>query len=87
MDVTKLRTAIADAEKAAIDQAVKDGKLTQAQADLLKVNIKPENVYQPRGTLALHRGGFGGFDWLGGWDGFGGMGDHSAGASANDSRK
>jgi hypothetical protein len=44
VDVTKLRTAIADAEKAAIDQAVKDGKLTQAQADALKANIKPENI-------------------------------------------
>jgi len=44
VDVTKLRTAIADAEKAAIDQAVKDGKLTQAQADTLKANLKPENI-------------------------------------------
>jgi uncharacterized protein YidB (DUF937 family) len=44
VDVTKLRTAIADAEKAAIDQAVKDGKLTQAQADELKAKIKPENI-------------------------------------------
>ena len=44
VDVTKLRTAIADAEKAALDQAVKDGKLSQAQADALKANIKPENI-------------------------------------------
>ena len=44
IDVAKLRTAIADAEKAAIDQAVKDGKLTQEQADKLKANIKPENI-------------------------------------------
>lgn len=43
-DVTALRTAIADAQKAAIDQAVKDGKLTQAQADQMKANIKPENI-------------------------------------------
>jgi hypothetical protein len=44
VDVTVLRTAIADAEKAAIDQAVKDGKLTQTQADTMKANIKPENI-------------------------------------------
>ena len=43
-DVTALRTAIANAQKAAIDQAVKDGKLTQAQADQMKANIKPENI-------------------------------------------
>jgi hypothetical protein len=44
VDVTKLRTAIADAGKTAIDQAVKDGKLSQAQADTMKANIKPENI-------------------------------------------
>lgn len=44
VDATTLRNAIADAEKAAIDQAVKDGTLTQAQADSLKANIKPENI-------------------------------------------
>lgn len=44
VDVAKLRAAMADAEKAAIDQAVKDGKLSQAQADAMKANLKPENV-------------------------------------------
>ncbi len=44
VDVTKLRTAIADAEKAAVDQAVKDGKLTQAQADSIKAKITPDNI-------------------------------------------
>jgi uncharacterized protein YidB (DUF937 family) len=44
VDVTRLRTAIADAEKAAVDQAVKDGKLTQAQADSIKATITPENI-------------------------------------------
>lgn len=67
VDVTKLRTAIADAEKAAIDQAVKDGKLTQAQADMLKANIKPENI-------DLNRFGFGGPNGLGGPNGRGGRG-------------
>jgi hypothetical protein len=44
VDVTKLRTAIADAEKAAIDQAVKNGTLSQTEADSVKANIKPENI-------------------------------------------
>jgi len=52
VDVAKLRTAMADAEKAAIDQAVKDGKLSQAQADAMKANLKPENI-------DLNRRGFG----------------------------
>ncbi len=51
VDVTKLRTAIADAEKAALDQAVKDGKMTQAQADALKANVKPENIDLNRKSL------------------------------------
>jgi hypothetical protein len=51
VDVTKLRTTIADAEKATLDQAVKDGKLTQAQADALKANIKPENIDLNRKSL------------------------------------
>jgi hypothetical protein len=60
VDVTKLRTAIADAEKAAIDQAVKDGKLTQAQADKLKANLKPENI-----DLTRNRWGLGMPGWQG----------------------
>ncbi len=44
VDVTKLRTAIADAEKAAVDQAVKDGTLTQAQANAIKANLTPDNI-------------------------------------------
>lgn len=51
VDVTKLRTAIADAEKAAIDQAVKDSKLTQAQADSLKAGLTPDNIDLNRGGL------------------------------------
>lgn len=58
VDVTKLRTAIADAEKAALDQAVKDGKLTQAQADALKANIKPENIDLNHRSLTLPPGRF-----------------------------
>ncbi len=44
VDVTQLRTAIANAEKAAIDQAVKNGQLTQAQGDSMKANITPDNI-------------------------------------------
>jgi uncharacterized protein YidB (DUF937 family) len=61
VDVTKLRTAIADAQKAVIDQAVRDGKLTQAQADTLKANIKPENINVNRRVIAQGmRGGLNG---------------------------
>lgn len=70
VDVTKLRTAIAEAQKAAIDQAVKDGKLTQAQADTMKANLKPENIDLNRRGL-----GFGLHDRFGGKGvPFGGMG-------------
>lgn len=58
VDVMKLRTAIADAQKAAIDQAVKDGTLTQAQADTMKANLKPENVDLNRYGFGFGRGGF-----------------------------
>lgn len=88
VDVTVLRTAIADAEKAAIDQAVKDGKLTQAQADTMKANIKPENI-------DLNRFGFGGRggpnglsapNGLGGRNGFGnpnGLGGRGSAPNGN----
>ncbi len=78
VDVTKLRTAIADAEKAALDQAVKDGKLSQAQADTLKANIKPENVdLNRRGFGMSPRDGMRGM--MGGLDGFGGPGANGFG--------
>jgi hypothetical protein len=61
VDVSKLRTAIADAEKAALDQAVKDGKITQAQADSLKTNLTPDNIDLNRRGLGFPfgSGGFG----------------------------
>ncbi len=75
VDVTKLRTAIADAEKAAIDQAVKDGTLTQAQADSLKANIKPENIDLNRHTFGFAGcGASGGSQPLGNRGKSGGMG-------------
>lgn len=57
VDVARLRTAIADAQKAALDQAVRDGKLTQAQADALKARITPENVDLNRRSLDWPLGG------------------------------
>lgn len=73
VDVTKLRTAIADAEKAAVDQAVKDGKLTQAQADTIKANIKPENIdLNQRYRGVGPRNGLGGLDRFDDFDRFGG---------------
>jgi hypothetical protein len=72
VDVTKLRTAIADAEKAAIDQAVKDGKLSQTQADTMKANIKPENIDLNRFLLPLD--GRGGRNGMGNPNGPGGRG-------------
>lgn len=71
VDVAKLRTAIADAQKAAIDQAVKDGTLrvTQAQADAMKANLKPENIDLNRPGFG-GRGGFG-FDRFDRFDGKG----------------
>jgi len=66
VDVLKLRTAIADAQKAAIDQAVKEGKLTQAQADKLKANLKPENIDLVRGWHGIGQSAGWGF-WKGGF--------------------
>jgi hypothetical protein len=72
VDVTKLRTAIADAEKAAVDQAVKDSKLTQAQADSLKAGLTPDNIDLNRDGL---RGGpFSGQPGRGFGPGMNGMG-------------
>jgi hypothetical protein len=65
VDETKLRTAIGDAEKAALDQAVKNGKLTQAQADALRAKIKPENIDLTR-TFAQLTSGPGAGRFLGG---------------------
>jgi hypothetical protein len=44
VDPNKVKQAIVDAEKAAIDQAVKDGKLTQARADQLKAQLDPSKI-------------------------------------------
>lgn len=44
VDPAKVKQAIVDAEKAAIDQAVKDGKLTQARADQLKARLDPSKI-------------------------------------------
>ncbi len=49
VDVTALRTAIANAEKDAVDAAVKAGELTQAQGNALKARLTPDNIDLVRG--------------------------------------
>lgn len=44
VDAAKVQVAIADAEKAALDRAVKDGLITQAQADQRKAQIDPTKI-------------------------------------------
>lgn len=85
VDVTKLRTAIADAEKAAVDQAVKDSKLTQAQADTLKAGLTPDNIDLNRGfgggpfPGGAGRGMGPGMNGMGQMDPFGGRMDGQSG--------
>jgi len=62
VDATSLRTAIADAAKAAVDKLVKEGTLTQAQGDAIKANIKPENINLNARSLILPWGGGTGLD-------------------------
>ena len=66
VDPSKVQNAIADAEKAALDRAVKDGLMTQARADALKAQIDPSKIdlSRPRlgglpGRGAFPRFGFG----------------------------
>ncbi len=56
VDPTKVQQAIADAEKAAIDRAVTDGLMTQANANALKAQIDPTKIDLTKPGL-----GFGGF--------------------------
>lgn len=81
VDVTKLRTAISDAEKAAVDQAVKNGQLTQAQGDALKANLAPNNINLTRRFFGPGNGvGRGGMRGRGGPGmGPGGMGPQAPG--------
>jgi len=44
VDQAKIKQAIVDAEKAALDQAVKDGKLTKDRADALKAELDPSKI-------------------------------------------
>jgi ribosomal protein S20 len=69
VDPSKVQQAIADAEKAALDRAVKDGLMTQAQADALKAKIDPNKIdlSRPRwgGAQPPGRGRFFGPGWFG----------------------
>lgn len=44
VDPNKVKQAIVDAEKAALDQAVKDGKLTKERAEQLKAKLDPSKI-------------------------------------------
>lgn len=55
----KLTTALKDASAARIDQALKDGKITQAQADELKARIQSGDAPLLGPPGFGHRGGFG----------------------------
>jgi hypothetical protein len=44
VDEAKVKAAIADAEKAALDRAVKDGFITKERADALKAKIDPSKI-------------------------------------------
>jgi hypothetical protein len=44
VDEAKVKTAIADAEKAALDRAVQDGLITKERADALKAKIDPSKI-------------------------------------------
>lgn len=65
VDPSKVQTAIADAEKAALDRAVKDGLMTQARADALKANIDPSKIDLSRPRFGLGLAGRGAFPRLG----------------------
>ena len=62
VDPSQVQQAIANAEKAALDRAVKDGLMTQANADALKAKIDPSKIdlSSPRwgGARPQGRGGF-----------------------------
>jgi len=75
-----LRSALSDAEDAQLDQAVKDGKLTQQQADAIKADRKADgHVLGGPGIGGPHGGpGFGGPRGLGFKRGPGGALDAAA---------
>jgi membrane-bound lytic murein transglycosylase B len=68
ISVDTLKSAFADAEKAAIEQAVKDGKLTRAQADKMEQRL---NANTPNGFAPFFRGLRGGIGKGGPGKGFG----------------
>ena len=52
-----LKSDVTDAQKAAIEQAVKDGKLTRAQADRMEQNLNSNAPFAPFGFGRGFRGG------------------------------
>ncbi|MDE3088101.1 MAG: hypothetical protein KGJ80_01790 [Chloroflexota bacterium] len=53
VDPSKVQQAIADAEKSAIDRALKDGLITQDRANTLKAKIDPSKIDLSRPLLGL----------------------------------
>ncbi len=56
ISVDTLKSDVTDAQKAAIEQAVKDGKLTRAQADRLEQNLNSNRPFAPFGFGFRGRG-------------------------------
>ena len=60
VDSAKIISAIVDAQKADVAQAVTDGKLTQAQADQILANAETHAANHVNTTAPMGRGGHGG---------------------------
>ncbi len=60
VDSAKIITAIVEAQKADVAQAVSDGKLTQAQADQILANAETHAANHVNSTAPMGRGGHGG---------------------------
>ncbi len=80
IDSAKIISAIVDAQKADVAQAVADGKLTQAQADQILADAETHATNHVNSSKLMGPGGRGG---KGGHGGMGGMGGPMAGDPAN----
>lgn len=74
VDPSKVQSAIADAEKAALDRAVTDGLITQDRANTLKANIDPSKINLSRPFFGLGSAGRAPFNGPGGLRPFGRFG-------------
>src|SRR2546426_1837259 len=58
LNPTQTRDALKQAELQTVDQMLKDGKITQQQADAMKARINAGQGLGPMGGFGLHHGGF-----------------------------